>query len=214
MNRYVRRGSKGIALLDDTGDQLRLRYVFDLADTGTRKNSRDPWLWTLEDRHRIPVAAMLERRYGTDAADLPQQPPDAAGQLAAAHRPPPGPAIRPRPATSPPAHVVQTNRRPAPQWPRSTGATRGRRSAASVQIPCWRTTVTSTEGLPSSGPSPPAPPSPSCPGADTPRKTTLELKRSETFMSSTRRPPWPPWAPLSARAAARCCCRSRRWSGR
>ena len=65
MNRYVRRGSKGIALLDDTGDRLRLRYVFDLADTGTRQNSRNPWLWTLEDRHRIPVAAMLERRYGT-----------------------------------------------------------------------------------------------------------------------------------------------------
>ena len=85
MNRYVRRGSKGIALLDDAGDWLRLRYVFDLADTGTRANSRDPWLWTLEDRHRIPVAAMLERRYGTDAADLPQQFADAAGQLADAY---------------------------------------------------------------------------------------------------------------------------------
>ena len=85
MNRYVRRGSKGIALLDDAGDRLRLRYVFDLADTGTRPNSRDPWLWTLEDRHRIPVAAMLERRYGTDAADLPQQLADAAGQLADAY---------------------------------------------------------------------------------------------------------------------------------
>ena len=85
MNRYVRRGSKGIALLDDTGDQLRLRYVFDLADTGTRANSRDPWLWTLEDRHRIPVAAMLERRYGTAATDLPQQFADAAGTLADAY---------------------------------------------------------------------------------------------------------------------------------
>ena len=85
MNRYVRRGSKGIALLDDAGDRLRLRYVFDLADTGTRSNSRDPWLWTLEDRHRIPVAAMLERRYGTDAADLPQQFADAAGTLADAY---------------------------------------------------------------------------------------------------------------------------------
>ena len=82
MNRYVRRGSKGIALLDDAGDRLRLRYVFDLADTGTRPNSRDPWLWTLEDRHMIPVAAMLERRYGTAATDLPQQFADAAGQLA------------------------------------------------------------------------------------------------------------------------------------
>ena len=85
MNRYVRRGSKGIALLDDTGDRLRLRYVFDLADTGTRPNSRDPWLWTLEDRHRIPVAAMLERRYGTAATDLPQQFADAAGTLADAY---------------------------------------------------------------------------------------------------------------------------------
>ena len=85
MNRYVRRGSKGIALLDDAGDRLRLRYVFDLADTGTRSNSRDPWLWTLEDRHRIPVAAMLERRYGTAATDLPQQFADAAGTLADAY---------------------------------------------------------------------------------------------------------------------------------
>ena len=85
MNRYVRRGSKGIALLDDAGDQLRLRYVFDLADTGTRPNSRDPWLWTLEDRHGIPVKAMLERRYGTAADTLPQQFADAAGQLADAY---------------------------------------------------------------------------------------------------------------------------------
>ena len=85
MNRYVRRGSKGIALLDDTGDRLRLRYVFDLADTGTRSNSRDPWLWKLEDRHGIPVKAMLERRYGTAADTLPQQLADAAGQLADAY---------------------------------------------------------------------------------------------------------------------------------
>ena len=85
MNRYVRRGSKGIALLDDAGDRLRLRYVFDLADTGTRSNSRDPWLWTLEDRHMIPVAAMLERRYGTAADTLPQQLADVAGTLADAY---------------------------------------------------------------------------------------------------------------------------------
>ena len=82
MNRYVKRGSKGIALLDDAGDRLRLRYVFDLADTSTRPNSRAPWLWTLEDRHAIPVAAMLERRYGTAANDLPQQFADVAGMLA------------------------------------------------------------------------------------------------------------------------------------
>ena len=85
MNRYNRYTYRGIALLDDAGDQLRLRYVFDLADTGTRQNSRDPWLWTLEDRHGIPVKAMLERRYGTAADTLPQQLADVAGTLADAY---------------------------------------------------------------------------------------------------------------------------------
>ena len=59
MGRYVRRGSKGIALVDDSGDRLRLRYVFDISDTGTREHSRTPWLWTLEESHTAPVAAML-----------------------------------------------------------------------------------------------------------------------------------------------------------
>ncbi|WP_446718508.1 TnpV protein [Faecalibacterium sp. An121] len=99
-------------------------------------------------------------------------------------------------------------------WQTPTGPIIDRRSAASLQIPCWRSTMNSTEGLPSNGPSPLAPHLPSCPGAATPPKTTLELRRSETFMSSTRRPPWPPWAPPSERAAARCCCRSQRCSGR
>ncbi|WP_270289149.1 hypothetical protein, partial [Enterocloster bolteae] len=40
MGRYVRRGSKGIALVDDSGDRPRLRYVFDISDTGTREHSR------------------------------------------------------------------------------------------------------------------------------------------------------------------------------
>ena len=43
MGRYVRRGSKGIALVDDSGDRPRLRYVFDISDTGTREHSRTPW---------------------------------------------------------------------------------------------------------------------------------------------------------------------------
>ena len=63
MGRYVRRGSKGIALVDDSGDRPRLRYVFDISDTGTRPNSRTPWLWQLEEQHKGPVSAMLERNY-------------------------------------------------------------------------------------------------------------------------------------------------------
>ena len=82
MGRYVRRGSKGIALVDDSGDKPRLRYVFDISDTGTREHSRTPWLWQLEEQHIGPVSAMLERNYGVAGDDLAQQLIDVAGKLA------------------------------------------------------------------------------------------------------------------------------------
>ena len=82
MGRYVRRGSKGIALVDDSGDRPRLRYVFDISDTGTRPNSRTPWLWQMEKQHIGPVSAMLERNYGIAGDDLAQQLTDVAGKLA------------------------------------------------------------------------------------------------------------------------------------
>ena len=73
MGRYVRRGSKGIALVDDSGDRPRLRYVFDISDTGTREHSRTPWLWTMNEEHTAPVMAMLERNYDVGGGDLAQQ---------------------------------------------------------------------------------------------------------------------------------------------
>ena len=82
MGRYVRRGSKGIALVDDSGDRPRLRYVFDISDTGTREHSRTPWLWQLEERHIEPVSAMLERNYDVGSNDLAQQLADVAAKLA------------------------------------------------------------------------------------------------------------------------------------
>ena len=82
MGRYVRRGSKGIALVDDSGDRPRLRYVFDISDTGTREHSRTPWLWQLEEQHIGSVSAMLERNYGVAGDDLAQQLIDVAGKLA------------------------------------------------------------------------------------------------------------------------------------
>ena len=85
MGRYVRRGSKGIALVDDTDDRPRLRYVFDISDTGTREHSRTPWLWQLEEQHKGPVSAMLEHSYGASGDDLPQQIIDVAGKLAGAY---------------------------------------------------------------------------------------------------------------------------------
>ncbi len=82
MGRYVRRGSKGIALVDDSGDKPRLRYVFDISDTGTREHSRTPWLWQLEERHLDSVQAMLERTYDVSGDDLAGQLTEVAEKLA------------------------------------------------------------------------------------------------------------------------------------
>ena len=82
MGRYVRRGSKGIALVDDSGARPRLRYVFDISDTGTREHSRTPWLWQLEERHLDSVQAMLERTYDVSGDDLAGQLTEVAGKLA------------------------------------------------------------------------------------------------------------------------------------
>ena len=82
MGRYVRRGSKGIALVDDSGDRPRLRYVFDISDTGTREHSRTPWLWQLEERHLDSVQGMLERIYDVSGDDLAGQLTEVAGKLA------------------------------------------------------------------------------------------------------------------------------------
>ena len=63
MRRYVRRGSKGIALIDDSGDKPRIRYVFDVSDTGSRDDSRRPLLWEYRPEHEDAVTAALEQEY-------------------------------------------------------------------------------------------------------------------------------------------------------
>ena len=78
-------GPRALPWWDDTGDRPRLRYVFDISDTGTREHSRTPWLWQLEEQHKGPVSAMLERSYGASGDDLPQQIIDVAGKLAGAY---------------------------------------------------------------------------------------------------------------------------------
>lgn len=67
MRRYVRRGAKGIALLDMTGDVPRYRYVFDISDTGTRQNARTPFTWAIREENSMPIAAMLEKEYDISA---------------------------------------------------------------------------------------------------------------------------------------------------
>ena len=83
MNRYVRRGSKGIALLDQSSSVPRLHYVFDVSDTGVRRNSRDPEVWQYNDDLKQPVSEMLNKTYGISGERVSQQLADVAGKLVA-----------------------------------------------------------------------------------------------------------------------------------
>ena len=82
MRRYVRRGSKGIALVDNSREKPRLRYVFDISDTGLRKNSRHPFLWELRPEHEAAVAQALTERFGAPPENnLAEQLESIAAQL-------------------------------------------------------------------------------------------------------------------------------------
>ena len=82
MRRYVRRGSKGIALVDNSREKPRLRYVFDISDTGLRKNSRHPFLWELRPEHEAAVAQALAERFGAPPENnLAEQLESIAAQL-------------------------------------------------------------------------------------------------------------------------------------
>ena len=83
MNRYVRRGAKGIALLDESSGFPRLHYVFDVSDTGVRRNSRDPEVWQYNDDLKQPVSQMLSKTYGISGERVSQQLADVAGKLVA-----------------------------------------------------------------------------------------------------------------------------------
>ena len=83
MNRYVRRGAKGIALLDESSGFPRLHYVFDVSDTGVRRNSRDPEVWQLGPDLVQPVSEMLNKTYGISGERVSQQLADVAGKLVA-----------------------------------------------------------------------------------------------------------------------------------
>ena len=83
MNRYVRRGAKGIALLDESSGFPRLHYVFDVSDTGVRRNSRDPEVWQFNDDLKQPVSEMLAATYGISGERVSQQLADIAGKLVA-----------------------------------------------------------------------------------------------------------------------------------
>ena len=68
MNRYVNRGAKGIALIDDRGNAPRLRYVFDISDTRPSRygTSRTPYRWEVTEENTEHILSMLHNRYGVN----------------------------------------------------------------------------------------------------------------------------------------------------
>ncbi len=82
MRRYVRRGAKGIALVDNSGDAPRLRYVFDIADTGTRRSSRPFSPWEINDGNLAEVQLGLRQAFNAEGEWLSSQLQDVARDLA------------------------------------------------------------------------------------------------------------------------------------
>ena len=82
MRRYVRRGAKGIALLDNSGDAPKLRYVFDISDTGTRRSSRPFSPWEINDGNLAEVQLGLRQAFNAEGDWLSSQLQDVARYLA------------------------------------------------------------------------------------------------------------------------------------
>ena len=84
MCRYVMRGIKGIALIDTSAGKGKVRYVFDVSDTGEQENARRPWLWQYRPEHQQAVTAALEERYEISGEnEFAEQLEKIAAQLAA-----------------------------------------------------------------------------------------------------------------------------------
>jgi len=82
MRRYIRRGSKGIALIDTSADNPRLKYVFDISDTGTRTNSRTPFLWSYQEKYKEDIASALKQRYNiSESPNITEQIDQISSQL-------------------------------------------------------------------------------------------------------------------------------------
>ena len=69
MGRWVNRGAKGIALIDDTGPRQKLRYVFDVSDTHLVRGGRTPYLWKLKEELKEEIRVHLEDTYGLSSED-------------------------------------------------------------------------------------------------------------------------------------------------
>ena len=69
MLRWVNRGARGIALLDETGQHTRLRYVFDISDTHMVAGGRSPYLWQMQEHQREEILTHLAEVYALEEKD-------------------------------------------------------------------------------------------------------------------------------------------------
>lgn len=73
LNRWIKKGSKGIALIDDGGRKTELKYVFDIADTQDGwYNPRRPYLWKMQEHHLLTVTEELSVNYDIPVSELPE----------------------------------------------------------------------------------------------------------------------------------------------
>ena len=69
MFRWVNRGARGIALLDETGQHTRLHYVFDISDTHMVAGGRSPYLWQMQEHQREEILTHLAEVYALEEKD-------------------------------------------------------------------------------------------------------------------------------------------------
>ena len=69
MHRYIRRGSKGIALLTPSGNGMQVRYVFDVADTGEMLHSRPVEIWQMQPQYIESVNRALDGAFDPPPMD-------------------------------------------------------------------------------------------------------------------------------------------------
>lgn len=69
MLRWVNRGARGIALFDETWQNTKLRYVFDISDTHMVAGGRSPYLWQMQEHQREEILTHLEEVYGLEEKD-------------------------------------------------------------------------------------------------------------------------------------------------
>lgn len=69
-NRMVNRGAKGIAVVDDSTDNPRLKYYFDISDTSERENSKPVPIWKYEDGFKDDVIKTLQNAYDIASDDI------------------------------------------------------------------------------------------------------------------------------------------------